>query len=52
MNILEHDPMTIFMTLIIKFGHGKYILTLTKGDDMELFIWINTLLPGEGFDIL
>jgi hypothetical protein len=42
MDILEHDPVTVFVTNV-ELGHGDNILTLSQSDLMEHFSWIISL---------
>ena len=49
MNVLKHDPVTIFMTNI-KFVHGNNILSLTKGNSVKHLHWVDSLLSGECLD--
>ena len=49
MNVLKHDPVTIFMTNI-KFVHGNNILSLTKGNSVEHLHWVESLLSGMCLD--
>ena len=50
MDVLEHNPMTFFMSKIELLGSNN-ILSLTKGNLMKLFDWINATRTSKRFNI-
>jgi hypothetical protein len=51
MDVLEHNPVTFLMSKI-ELLRSNNILSLTKGNLMKLFDWINATRASKSFNIL
>ena len=50
MDVLEHNPVTFLMSKI-ELLRSNNILSLTKGNLMKLFDWINATRASKSFNI-